>query len=203
MTTREIILGITDWLNNEVCPKIQLKVPDDLDNTLKPRMASPTAFPLFVPSAQELPPQVVAPVPSMCVQLMKGNDNLNDGTRILDIRVSFSTWSPGIHTGLEYILKIENEGYVGGYTQEDENTYERSMDGWIDLYNMQDLLLQSVEGTGIIAGCKLDRSKEIEYGPFTQNGEIQNFYPYWHGWLRFFVKSGLVKKIPDDYEGLL
>lgn len=78
MTLVNSIDKIVSWLTENVCSKITLKLPDDYrnDTGYDVVMVNPAAFPLYVPGKDRLPPNVAAPIPSVCVQLMEGSDEL-------------------------------------------------------------------------------------------------------------------------------
>ena len=67
---------VREWLDSTVCPMVQLKLPDDsaTDASYPYKLVNPTAFSLFVPSKDRLPPKVPAPIPSVCVQIVEGTD---------------------------------------------------------------------------------------------------------------------------------
>lgn len=50
MTIAQCIEKVTDWLNESVCPKIKLKLPDDNQNgkEYKVKAVNPTAFAMYV-----------------------------------------------------------------------------------------------------------------------------------------------------------
>lgn len=58
MTTKKIIEGITDWVQEAICGKIELKVPDDNanDDGYNIKRVHPAAFPLYLPAKDRIPP---------------------------------------------------------------------------------------------------------------------------------------------------
>lgn len=101
MTLVNSIDKIVSWLTENVCSKITLKLPDDYRNGTgyDVVMVNPAAFPLYVPGKDRLPPNVAAPIPSVCVQLMEGSDELIQKKRQLQIRLCLACWNPGQHGG--------------------------------------------------------------------------------------------------------
>lgn len=95
MTTKDIIEGVTLWVNDAICSKIMLKLPDDSanDGRYSVQMVNPAAFPLFVPAKDRIPPNIKAPIPSIAVQLLEGSDHLAAGERRLRLRFALR---PGI-----------------------------------------------------------------------------------------------------------
>ena len=194
MTTKEIIEGMTAWADEHICSKIQLKLPDDASNdsryTLK--YVKPAAFPLFVPAKDRIPPSVEAPIPSIAVQMMEGSDLLTKGERTMRLRLCLSTWNPGHHPGENFVPVQDNEELFNiRYEKESESKpYFRHSDGWKDLYNFQDIALRELETELLFSGVSIDMNEPVTYGPFTEDGVIWDYYPYWNGWISFTVKCG-------------
>ena len=227
MTLVQSIDDVVKWLNDNVCSQITLKVPDDYrnDQSYDVEFVNPAAFPLYVPGKDRLPPSVPAPIPSVCVQLMEGNDDLLKKKRQFQIRLCLSCWNPGIH-GSEVLRKREfptvgtaivgkailypknSKNLFGNYsyykvTEETEKTYARNMEGWRDSFNFADLVLSKLEGFEYIAKHRLVKEAGIKFGPFTEEGNIWDYYPYWHNWISFTLEAGVVAKTPEIYENLL
>lgn len=209
MTLVQIIDGIVAWLSENVCPNISLKLPDDAQNgaAYDVQYVKPAAFPLYVPGKDRLPPNVPAPIPSVCVQLLEGSDDLLKHKRQLQIRLCLSCWNPGEHGG-EVFHPNKNDNALGGYSYyradgEVAKTYTRNMAGWRDAFNFADLVLREVEGTEYIAGLRLVKDVGIKYGVFTEDGNIWDYYPYWHNWITFTLEAGTTAKTPDIYKEFL
>lgn len=209
MTLVQSIDKVVCWLNENVCSKITLKLPDDSrnDGDYNVKFISPAAFPLFVPGKDRLPPSVPAPIPSICVQLMEGSDDLLKSKRQLQIRLCLSCWNPGEH-GSENFLPRENTQATGGYsyyrtTGEAAQSYTRNMEGWRDSFNFADLVLRELENAEYIDGHRIAKEAGIRFGLFTEEGNIWDYYPYWHNWISFTLESGTVAITPKAYENLL
>lgn len=207
MTTKQIIEDITSWVGENICEKIELKLQDDdkVDGCYGLQMVKPAAFPLFVPAKDRMPPNVSAPVPSIAVQILEGKDDLKKSERRIRIRLCLSAWNPGIHAGEKLNPVKRKKGALGGYVynrgDEPEEPYERNSDGWKDLYNFQDIALSELEGAEFFAGVRIDMEEPITYGPFTEDGVIWDYYPYWNGWIAFTVICGVpYKKSKEIYD---
>ena len=203
------IQSVANWLTENVCKKIQLKLPDDSknNNEYSVRTVHPAAFPLYVPGKDRLPPEVPAPVPSVCVQLIEGNDDLFNRNRLLNIRLVMACWNPGIH-GNERFLPKENKNALGGCSyfirnEENNQIYRKTMDGWKDSMNFQDTVLTELEKSEYIAGNRIVKEAGIKFGLFSEEGDICDYYPYWHSWITFQLSVGLSAKNPKSYEDLL
>ena len=209
MTLVNSIDKVVEWLTANVCSKITLKLPDDArnDKGYEVEMVHPAAFPLYVPGKDRLPPKVAAPIPSVCVQLMEGSDDLTKKQRQLQIRLCLACWNPGKH-GSEILHPRKNAGAVGGYsyyinTGEAAKTYTRNMDGWRDAFNLADLVLREIESAEYIAGHRLAKEQGIKFGLFTEDGNVWDYYPYWHNWITFTLEVGTNPAIPHEYEEFL
>lgn len=209
MTLVQSIDKVVAWLNENVCSQITLKLPDDYknDKSYDVEFVHPAAFPLYVPGKDRLPPSVPAPIPSVCVQLMEGSDDLLKKQRQLQIRLCLACWNPGEH-GSEVLHARANAKALGGYsfysvTGEAAQTYARNMEGWRDSFNFADLVLRELEGTEYIAGHRLVKESGIKFGLFTEEGNIWDYYPYWHNWITFTLEAGVVVRTPKSYENLL
>lgn len=208
MTTKQIIEDITLWVDESICKKIKLKLPDDSrnDGYYELQEVNPAAFPLFVPAKDRMPPNIQAPVPSIAVQLLEGKDSLKKGERRIRIRLCLSTWNPGIHPG-EKMHPYKKKSAFGGsvYRRGDksEEQYVRNGDGWKELYNFQDIALSELEGKEFFAGVRIDMEEPITYGPFTEEGVIWDYYPYWNGWIAFTVICGVPYKRSEEIRDLL
>lgn len=209
MTLVQSIEKTVDWLNASVCSQISLKLPDDYrnDTDYDVEYVKPTAFPLYVPGKDRLPPSVPAPIPSVCVQFMEGSDDLLKRRRQLQIRLCLACWNPGEHGG-EVLLPRKNANALGGFsfysaTGEAAQTYARNMEGWRDLFNFADLTLNELEGTEYIDGLRLVKESGIKFGLFTEDGNIWDYYPYWHSWITFTLEAGVVARTPEIYKNYL
>ncbi len=201
--------SVVKWLASNVCGKITLKVPDDYKNDADypVEMVHPAAFPLYVPGKERLPPNVPAPIPSICVRLMEGNDDLTKSRRSLQIQLCLSCWNPGKHGDATFQAR-KNPAALGGYSyyllsDKSEQSYVRNMDGWKDSLTFADLVLRELENAEYIAGLRLVKEDGIKFGLFTEDGNICDYYPYWHNWISFTLEAGITPKNPKIYENLL
>lgn len=209
MTLVQIMDIVVNWLNDNVCDQIALKLPDDSrnDDDYGVKFVSPAAFPLYVPGKDRLPPSVPAPIPSVCVQLMEGSDDLLKSKRQLQIRLCLACWNPGEHGG-EIFHPQKNPQAIGGYsyyrvTGEAAEKYSRNMEGWRDSFNFADLVLRELENTEYIAGLRVVKESGIKFGLFTEDGNIWDYYPYWHNWIGFTLEAGVVTRPPEKYTDYL
>lgn len=110
MAITDSIIRITDWLNAEVCPMYKFKAPpegrsqDDgkrlsapMDDGYRYKEVNPYAFALFLPTRDKIPPPRQPNMPSVCVQLVSGSDDLIRGNRDMTVNLACSCWNPGVH----------------------------------------------------------------------------------------------------------
>ena len=206
MTIVQTIERVTDWLNETVCPKIKLKLPDDNQNgsqyTVK--AVNPTAFAMYQPGKDKLPPGVIAPFPSVVVQLLEGSDNMTEGNGRMKLQLSFTAWNPGKHTTKnageltrvtkttvatdDKDLNVELVG-VGSDT-----SFTRDAEGWKDVWNFVDRALRDIENAEYMNGLRVVKELPITYGQFQQEGQISDLYPYWGAWAIFTIERGIARK---------
>ena len=210
MTLTTIIENVAQWAQAAICDGLKLKLPDDdrNDASYPGEFVTPTAFPMFVPARDRLPPNVAAPIPSLCVQFKDGKDELVGGKRTVRLRLSLATWSPGEH-GTEVVVPETDLSRPGSVryrrkTGHDLASYARNMEGWRGVMNFADRTLEALESAEFIVGLRLKKEGEgITFGSFTQEGQIWDFYPYWFLWVDVTLECGVVHKTPDIYKNLL
>lgn len=180
---------IRDWLQSEVCDKIKLKLPADnnADGGYKYELVNPAAFALFTPTKDRMPPNVRAPIPSVCIRIKEGVHQ--KGTNTMQLILSFCTWNPGIHRQDNFVPVEEGAG-IKGYNISATAEYKRSIDGWQDVYSFMDVTLRALENAAYIAGMRLVTENGIKYGMTSDTDGLDDFYPYWLGWIEFSLQAG-------------
>jgi hypothetical protein len=210
MTLIKTLDAVTEWCEEHICQKVSLKLPDDNTNDqgYSPKFVNPYAFVLYVPGKDRLPPKVPAPIPSVCVQLMEGKDELITKSRRLSVRLCLAVWNPGEHGG-DIFMPYKDASQFGGFyyrrwnTPESAEHYKRSTEGWRDVWNFADTVLSAVQNAEYLAGMRLVKELGVTYGPFTEDGAIWDYYPYWHSWIAFTLESGIVQRPPETYKDFL
>jgi len=209
MLLKKIVEDVTEWVDENICEGLQLKLPDDYknDNNYDVVFVRPAAFPLFPPGTDRLPPGVAAPIPSISVQLMEGTDHTLQNSRQLSIRLCIACWNPGIHSDAKFYPTVDEDAEYGYHynlgNDGVEQSYERNIDGWKDAFNLLDRTISKLENTEFIAGCRIDHAEGIKYGMFTEEGKIWDYYPYWHSYVSFKLDCGTGAILPDAYKDLL
>lgn len=195
---------VREWLELNVCSEIKLKLPDDdaVDASFPYKLVNPTAFSLFVPTSDRLPPNVPAPIPSVCVQLIEGDDDLLGSARKIKYRLYFSAWDPGTH-GPDYFKPKEDGsgGYTQWYNDEARAYFKKNADGWMSAWGFVDAAIQRIENAEYLNGMRIVKEEGIKFGPLAEQESIPDFYPYWFAWVEFALDEG-IKRNPD-YNKLL
>ena len=176
MTIPESIERVTDWINQNVCPKIRLKLPDDAQNgaEYKVEAVNPTAFAMYQPGKDKLPPNVKAPFPSVVVQLLEGTDDMINKNWQLKLQLSFTAWNPGNH--------------------ETDQGFTRNAEGWKDVWNFVDRTLREIENAEYLNGLRVVKELNITFGQFQQEGQISDLYPYWGAWVILTIERAIARK---------
>jgi hypothetical protein len=197
VTIRNIIETVTAWAQEHVCDGLQFKIPeDDLnDGEFPGATMEPNAFPCFLPARDRPPPGVRAPIPSVCVQLKEGTDRPQGSERTLQMRLSLAVWNPGRH-GKNVLFPADDpfaelgKSYHASTNEEIRREYDRSMDGWRDVWNLADRALAALENADYIGPLRLMKEQGISYGPFSDDGAVWDDYPYWFLWIDFTLEAG-------------
>lgn len=206
MTIVETIENITDWLQTNVCKGLLLKLPDDDQNTdaYDTKEVEPTAFAMYQPGRDKLPPGVRAPFPSVVVQLLEGTDDATQAHGIIKIQLSFTTWNPGTHAGEEKqsdgVVVADQDVDIGVRLEKsaEERQYRRSAEGWKDVWNFVDRTLAKLEAADYIGGAtRIVKRQPITFGQFQQEGQISDLYPYWGAWIIFQIERSIALKATD------
>lgn len=206
MTIVQSIQTVTDWMNKNVCKGLLLKLPDDAQNgdSYKTEEVEPTAFAMYQPGKDKLPPNVRAPFPSVVVQLLEGVDTPGSATSTMKLQLSFTTWNPGTHAGegrsSEKVLAAELDVDIGVHLGDppEEPQFRRSPDGWKDVWNFVDRTLQKLEAVDYFEDAvRIVKESPITFGQFQQEGQISDLYPYWGAWVIFTIERSIPRKRVD------
>lgn len=199
MTLVDILDTITKWADREICSKIKLKIPpEDIKESNGPgyqhQFITPACFPLFVPTSEKIPPSILSPTPSLCVRIIKGEDDMVTNMGNIVVEFVFSVWSLGTH-GPDILLPQENHTLRQWTGEEAEAYFERNYDGWRDIWNWIDIALRAIESHLNIDGIEIDRSTNVKFYQFEIDGVIPELYPFWYAGIQFQVKRPLMRNI--------
>lgn len=200
MSIVKLLDDVTKWAKDNICSKIELKVPpqngEPNDNDYKYKTANPVAFTMFVPTEDRLPKNIPSAFPSLCVRFIEGEDNLTNTTGTIGIQFLLSAWNPGKHGSDTFVAK-QGDPFNWFISPDVKNQFERNGDGWRDIWNFTDIALQAVESETAISGYEIDRSVPVKFGPLTEQEAVPDYYPFWFTWVTFQLKYPLMRKIED------
>ena len=200
MSIVNTIERIRVWAETEICSKVELKLPDDKQAAegYPYKLVTPAAFAMFTPTSDKLPPNIRAPVPSVCVRLVELTDTAGPTgggrSRQYKIVLAFSTWDPGPH-GMDTFVQAE----PGTFVHLDKDTakaFQKADMGWRDAWNFVDVAMRALETTPDIGGLHIVEGDGIKCGPAVAQDGVFDFYPYWYAWIEFFAEEPVLRKAP-------
>ena len=196
MSVVHMLDTLTEWARQNICEYVKLKVPPDNeepnDDGYAYKLATPSAFAMYVPTSDKVPPGVHAPFPSLCVRFATGQDMLAVGRGSVEVQFYLSAWDPGTHGEDE--LSPNGDGT---YRRGNGGKFERNGDGWRDAWNFVDIALRAVESTTNIGEYTISRESPVKFGPLTEQEAIPDFYPFWFAWISFTVSYPLRRNIEE------
>lgn len=210
MTITDSLIKVSEWLNGGVCQKFKFKVPPGvktekngsvartvqlpMDDNYEYEEVSPVAFPLFIPTSDKLPPPIKSNMPSVCVQIVDGSDDVPKSTRDINVNLGISTWNPGVHTKDIYFPEGTEPG--------ERPKYKSGYGGWMDVWNFVDAITRELEAITAIDGLYLAPDVPVKFGPYKEQESIPDFYPFWYAYVQFTLRSDYARNNPD-YEDFL
>lgn len=183
MQLNEAIDRLTDWVQTNICDGMELLKPSEDGMSTDFDMVTPTAFPLYIPPKDLLPPDVSQQAPAVCIQLKEGSDDLKESGRSLKLRLAFSTYRPG------HFMEDKDGNVV----------FVKDADGWKDLWIWVSRSLNKIQSEMYIEGVKVDRTVPMKYGHFQIDDTLVDAYPLWYAWIDFTVVCGLSFKNNSNY----
>lgn len=196
MSVVSILDDVRDWVEENICSKIQLKVPPDdtepNDKDYDHTLATPVAFTLYLPTKDKLPPPIKSAYPSVCVRFMEGTDDMAVKNGSIGIQLCFSAWNPGIH-GTDMLMPLGDGRYRRWTGPEASDFFQRYGEGWRDVWNFVDIGLRAVESATAIKGHEIDISTPVKFGPMAEQEAIPDYYPFWYAWVSFQLKYPLMR----------
>lgn len=179
---------VAEWIKKEVCRGWKLKAPTKSEQTDRYdyQLMEPNVYALYEPTNSDRPPSKKPLVPAICIQLVNGSDAIVEGRRSYKIRLSFSTYQPGIHDADVFYPKHTKDG-TRVYRRGRKKTFQYSEDGWRDLWNLIDRTIRKIEDANAIGTLALDKPQGISFGVFSYQDEMPDLYPFWLGWVELTI----------------
>lgn len=203
MSIVKLLDDVTAWARENICSKIELKVPpqnsEPNDDEYDYKLANPAAFTMFVPTEDRLPKNIPAAFPSLCVRFMEGGEDLTAMQGTVGIQFLLSAWNPGRHSRDQI---APQPGDALTWTPDPAGFFERSGEGWRDIWNFTDLAVREIESAMSISGYEIDRSVPVKFGPLTEQEAVPDYYPFWFTWVTFQLTYPLRRNIEDIQEFL-
>ena len=200
MAVVKILDDVTDWAKQNICNKIELKVPPSEngpnDDGYDYQTTKPVAFTMYVPTEDKLPKNIPSAFPSLCVRFIKARDDLATMTGTMGVQFLLSAWNPGTHAKERFAVQ-ESDPLRWYLTESTTERFQRNGDGWRDIWNFTDIAVQAIESVSNIAGYEIDRSVPVEFGPLTEQDAVTDFYPFWFAWVSFQLKYPLRRNIAN------
>ena len=198
MTIVHTLDKVAEWLQQNVCAHVSLKPHafDDQTDDYNMELVHPTVFSLYTPTKRTKPPGVKATIPSICVQLVDGTDEVFKRDRTLKLHLSFSAWDPGIHTQ-DVFEPTDGESEIGtAYKRGKKKKLQLSHEGWRDVWNFVDVALRAIETPRSLGGYQLDPKTPIQFGVYDEEGSISDYYPFWFAWVELAITQEIIVAEP-------
>ena len=196
MSVVDDLHGVMGWLRDTVCPLVSLKQAPDIgekgEEEYDFRTVHPEVYGMYWPVGNAArQPDLKTPHPGILVQLSEGSESCRDMSKTYKVRLHLSAWNPGTHGPDVWYPKVNPEPLEPRYVRGAEGTYEDGYDGWQDAWSFLDTLLREVREARDIGGLSLDRSQDVAFGPYSDQGAIIDFYPYWFCWVDLTLRSAV------------
>lgn len=196
MTVVTALEEARSWLTG-VCGGLKFKAPHDEQTTADYpyREKEPAVYVFDESSDRELPAWLPASAPSVCVQLIKGEDRLAERLSAFHLQLTFVAWNPGLHapdvfTPTDTDHTLYHRGTGSGFGMRG--------DCWRDVWNFVDVARGALAQTDGIAGMRIAHEEGIRFGPVLEDGAPVNAGPYALAWLTFTLNAGLNKPLQNE-----
>lgn len=204
--------AVRDWIEENICPQVSLKVPDNdvVDEGYEYRLTHPAAFSMYMPTEDKLPEGVTSTIPSITVRVMDGTDSLTDGTREMRVTLLFATWSPGLHAQ-DYLseVKVEKNGLNTTYTatqkySNSERRFDMDAEGWRDAWNFVDTAVRIIENHEFLGDYRFVKEKGLSFKPVSAEAATPDTFPFWFANVEFYISEAIsVQRRHVHYDELL
>ena len=184
-----MVESVAKWVTDQISPQVLLKCPDDnnVEETWTYHQVHPSVLAMFVPTKDKVGPSMVPTIPSICVDLLDGDDRPFDMNGTSTIRLNISAWNPGTH-GTELWEPQTDGSFVRSNAQDAMDVFTRNAEGWKDVWNVVDRIRGELRNAVSIGDLRIKLEDGISYGPFLQEDAVSFDYPYWYAWVKFGVE---------------
>lgn len=201
---------ICKWVEENICPEVQLKAADNesQDDGYPYKLVHPAVFPMYAPTEDKLPEGVVSSVPSITVRVTTGTDSPAKGKRELKVTLLFAVWSPGLHRG-DYLTttKVERTGGIVTKiitTQGPGEDFREDAEGWRDAWNFVDTAIRIIENDEFLGNYRFMKERDLTFTPVNSQNATSDYFPFWYAAVDFSVEEAIsVQRKHTHYENLL
>ena len=149
MSIVHLIDTVTEWARQNISEQVKLKLPAESleanDAGYEYTLITPATFAIYTPTSEKLPPNIHAPIPSLCVRILSGEDSLATNNGTAEIQMCFSAWDPGLHGADIFNPSKDKPGTWERWdTEEAKQYFKRNGFGWRDIWNFVDVALRVV-----------------------------------------------------------
>ena len=191
--------AVRDWVEKEICSKVQLKFPDNdvVDEGYSFALVHPAAFSMYTPTDDKLPEGVESSIPSITIRITDGEDTLTKGTREMKVTLLFAAWSPGLHAG-DYIetVKVERDdnGVLRQLTSvkkypENAQVFNMDAEGWRDAWNFVDTAVRIIENVEYLGGYRFMKERGLKFAPVASQEATPEYWPFWFANVEFYISE--------------
>lgn len=190
------VSSVKKWLEDNVCPLVELKVPDKTrqNERYDYSLAHPVVFSYFAPVSNA----ETRSNPSILIQFLKGTDNLEIQERTFQFRLVLSVWNNG-ENNPDLFIPAENEGE---FRRKSESSFDLSGDSWMDLWNFGDVVLRELESASEIGSLRLVREQSPVFYPVADQDSALEFGSYYFGVIEFAAVERFVRSNGSKAEKL-
>lgn len=203
---------VRDWIEENICPKVELKVPDNdvVDEGYDYKLVHPAAFAMYMPTEDKLPEGIQTTIPSITVRVMDGTDSLTSGRREMKVTLLFATWSPGLHAQ-DYFseVRVEKNGMNTTYTAtrqypDDARRFDLDAEGWRDAWNFVDTAVRIIENNEFFGDYRFVKERDLTFKPVSAESAAPDTFPFWFATVEFYIEEAIgVQRKHELYEDLL
>ena len=191
--------AVRNWVEEEICSQVQLKVPDNdvVDEGYKFKLVHPAAFSMYTPTEDKLPEGVESAIPSVTIRITEGEDTPANGSREMKVTLLFAAWSPGLHAG-DYLETVQYERDDKGVLRQittvkkypsDAEVFNMDAEGWRDALNFVDTAVRIIENVEYLGGYRFMKERGLKFAPVASQEATPEYWPFWFANVEFYISE--------------
>lgn len=219
MTFIKMLDLVRDWAQTEICDKLFFKEAPQTDAQVNERyeykLVHPRASSMYFPT--DLTPNGTSflrnYVPCCVVAPIETRVQMADGKSRVKLTLMFAVWSPGLYVKDFFEPQADDRAELPDvltYRQSEALTiadknrgFIPDNEGWRDAYIFQQAAIDALKATDCIGQLVIDKNAEMSCDPYTENGAVTNFYPYFYTHVDFTVEWNDLSVSSDEVEKFL